>query len=209
MDLFSLSFLRALLGLPFLLFLPGFTFTLALWPRTKGEVFREVVEKLEQGKTREVVLLARGEEAEGLIELLEERSFRVTLVDASPGERAGKEQGEVPPGKKVWVLMERLEEGGMQPDRFVEAEIERVIDLRDNPLQGERVEDTLDGIERGILSLGLSLAIVPLVGLALDQTPVGIRPGSVLVSLTLLILLFLGVFWYRRGRRWPSWNASR
>ncbi len=47
--------------------------------------------------------------------------------------------------------------------------------------------DDLDGIERLALSLGLSLAVVPLVGLALNYTPWGIRLTPILVGLTLFI----------------------
>src|SRR5712692_254107 len=45
----------------------------------------------------------------------------------------------------------------------------------------------LDGIERLALSLGLSLAVVPLVGLVLNYTPWGIRLTPILVSLALFI----------------------
>jgi uncharacterized membrane protein len=41
----------------------------------------------------------------------------------------------------------------------------------------------LDGLERLALSIGLSLAIVPLVGLVLNYTPWGIRLVPIMVSL--------------------------
>jgi uncharacterized membrane protein len=44
----------------------------------------------------------------------------------------------------------------------------------------------LDGIERFALSVGLSLALVPLVGLLLNYTPWGIRLTPILISLTIL-----------------------
>jgi hypothetical protein len=44
----------------------------------------------------------------------------------------------------------------------------------------------LDGIERVALSVGLSLALVPLVGLLLNYTPWGIRLTPILISLTIL-----------------------
>jgi uncharacterized membrane protein len=43
----------------------------------------------------------------------------------------------------------------------------------------------IDGIERVALSFGLSIAIVPLIGLALNFTPFGIRLVPIVVSLTL------------------------
>jgi uncharacterized membrane protein len=49
-----------------------------------------------------------------------------------------------------------------------------------------RRED-LDGIERLALSLGLSLAVVPLIGLVLNYTPWGIRLTPILTGLTLFI----------------------
>jgi uncharacterized membrane protein len=47
--------------------------------------------------------------------------------------------------------------------------------------------DDLDGIDRLALSLGLSLAVVPLVGLILNYTPWGIRLAPIVVSLTLFV----------------------
>ena len=47
--------------------------------------------------------------------------------------------------------------------------------------------DDLDGVERLALSLGLSLAVVPLIGLVLNYTPWGIRLTPIVVSLTLFI----------------------
>ena len=51
----------------------------------------------------------------------------------------------------------------------------------------------LDGIERFALSVGLSLALVPLVGLLLNYTPWGIRLTPIVISLTLLTLGLAGV----------------
>lgn len=47
-------------------------------------------------------------------------------------------------------------------------------------------ERQLDSIERFALSIGLSLALVPLVGLLLNYTPWGIRLNPIAISLTLL-----------------------
>lgn len=44
----------------------------------------------------------------------------------------------------------------------------------------------LDGIERFALSVGLSLALVPLIGLLLNYTPWGIRLTPIVISLTIL-----------------------
>ncbi len=50
-------------------------------------------------------------------------------------------------------------------------------------------KDDLDGVERLALSLGLSLAVVPLIGLVLNYTPWGIRLAPILVSLTLFTVI--------------------
>jgi len=48
----------------------------------------------------------------------------------------------------------------------------------------------MDTIERAALSIGLSLAIVPIVGLLLNFTPCGIRLTPITLSLTALTLTF-------------------
>src|SRR2546422_6641126 len=47
----------------------------------------------------------------------------------------------------------------------------------------------LDTIERIALSLGLSIAVVPLIGLGLNYSPWGIRLDPILVFITLFIVL--------------------
>jgi len=80
---------------------------------------------------------------------------------------------------------------------------------------------SLGGMERVALSFGLSIAVVPLIGLILNYTPWGLRLYPILVSLAVLILATSGVAWYRRGRlapeerfrvpfniRLPSWRGQ-
>jgi len=58
----------------------------------------------------------------------------------------------------------------------------------------------LEGLERLALSIGLSLALVPLVGLGLNYTPWGIRLNPLLTALTLLTLgLSVGAVWRKVG----------
>ena len=57
----------------------------------------------------------------------------------------------------------------------------------------------IDGIERVALSFGLSIAVVPLVGLALNYTPWGIRLDPIVVSLALLTICLCVVAQYRRA----------
>jgi hypothetical protein len=58
----------------------------------------------------------------------------------------------------------------------------------------------LDGIERLALSVGLSLALVPLVGLLLNYTPWGIRLDPIMASLTILTIGLALVAFARRFR---------
>jgi len=59
-------------------------------------------------------------------------------------------------------------------------------------------ERSLTSLERLALSIGLSLAVVPLVGLILNYTPWGIRLEPVLVSLSLYTSLLALVAAYRK-----------
>ena len=60
--------------------------------------------------------------------------------------------------------------------------------------------EQIDGIERVALSFGLSIAIVPLIGLALNFTPWGIRLDPILASVSAFIVGVSLVAWYRRMR---------
>ena len=59
-------------------------------------------------------------------------------------------------------------------------------------------KDDLDGIERIALSFGLSIAVVPLLGLALNYTPYGIRLVPILVVLSVFTVLLAVVACVRR-----------
>ena len=67
-------------------------------------------------------------------------------------------------------------------------------------------KDDLDAIERIALSFGLSIAITPLLGLALNYTPFGIRLSPVLIVLSVFtISLAMGAYvrrsWIPEGER--------
>ena len=64
-------------------------------------------------------------------------------------------------------------------------------------------KSTLSGIERVALSFGLSIAIVPLVGLILNYTPWGIRLYPILIAITIFIFAAAAVAWQRQ-KRLPS-----
>ncbi len=54
----------------------------------------------------------------------------------------------------------------------------------------DRIGQELDTIERTALSIGMSLALVPIVGLLLNYTPWGIRLAPITLSLTALTIIF-------------------
>ena len=62
-----------------------------------------------------------------------------------------------------------------------------------------RRESGIDGIERAALSIGLSVAVVPLVGLVLNFTPLGIRLVPIVLVLSVLTL---GITAFAARRRW-------
>ncbi len=65
-------------------------------------------------------------------------------------------------------------------------------------------KDDLDGVERLALSLGLSLAVVPLIGLVLNYTPWGIRLAPILVGLTLFTIICSAMAATKRRALSPS-----
>jgi len=60
--------------------------------------------------------------------------------------------------------------------------------------------DDLDGIERVALSFGLSIAVVPLLGLILNYTPWGIRLYPILITLLVFTTAMSVVSIYRRNK---------
>ncbi len=60
--------------------------------------------------------------------------------------------------------------------------------------------DQIDTIERVALSFGLSIAIVPLIGLGLNFTPWGIRLDPILGAVSAFIIGASLAAWYRRAR---------
>lgn len=61
-----------------------------------------------------------------------------------------------------------------------------------------RQRSGIDGIERVALSFGLSIAVVPLIGLALNFTPWGIRLTPIMVATSGFTLMLVAVAAYRR-----------
>ena len=61
-------------------------------------------------------------------------------------------------------------------------------------------KEGMGSIERVALSFGLSIAVVPLIGLILNYTPWGIQTEPVLYSVASFILITSIIAWLRRGR---------
>ncbi len=61
-------------------------------------------------------------------------------------------------------------------------------------------QESLGGITRIALSLGLSLAVVPLLGLALNYTTWGITLNTILFSQTIFIAAMSAAAWWKRRR---------
>jgi len=70
-------------------------------------------------------------------------------------------------------------------------------------------ENNLDIIERVALSLGMSIALVPIVGLLLNYTPWGIRLTPIVLSLTALTLAFATTAIAREYQIRTKQDASR
>ncbi|MHC1624630.1 MAG: DUF1616 domain-containing protein, partial [Methermicoccaceae archaeon] len=60
-------------------------------------------------------------------------------------------------------------------------------------------DDDLDGIERFALSIGLSVAVVPLLGLLLNYAPWGIRLNPILFALSTFTILCILIAVYKRA----------
>ncbi len=60
--------------------------------------------------------------------------------------------------------------------------------------------NALKGIERIVLSLGLSIVVVVIIGLILDYAPWGIRLYPIVIALSIFILATSIVAWYQRRR---------
>jgi uncharacterized membrane protein len=65
-------------------------------------------------------------------------------------------------------------------------------------------KDEIDLGERIAISIGLSIAVVPMIVLGLNYTPFGIRLDPILIALTVFILLMILVASYRRSLLLPE-----
>lgn len=68
----------------------------------------------------------------------------------------------------------------------------------ENPESEAADTDGIDGIERVALSFGLSIAVVPLIGLVLNFTPWGLRLVPIVIAVSGFTIIFAGVAVQRR-----------
>lgn len=88
----------------------------------------------------------------------------------------------------------------LYPERHQESEVA----VGEDDERKEALRRGLSPLERVALSLGLSIAIVPLLGLALNYTPFGIRLVPVILTVGAFTILCLGVAAWRRQRLAPQ-----
>jgi uncharacterized membrane protein len=177
------------------MFIPGFVLTLALWPITRREVYEEILKILEEKNPSEVCFIGSQEEYEDLLDIVKSK-YKLKIYDTR-SEKIETSVDEVESADTL-IVTEKSSEVKITPDKTI-------IDLTGGISNAISIEDSIDTLERITLSFGLSIALVPLIGLILNYTPFGIRFKSVLVSLILVIGILLGVYYYRR----KGWSTSK
>jgi hypothetical protein len=178
-----LEIVRIIFGFVFVMLLPGLALTSALWPKTKKMVYTDVLNVLKEKNSSDAVIVGKTDEIGDIQEFLSGHSIKISddsQVMVLVGELEGQQQ--------------KIDTGG-----------KTVIDLGNNVEGAIKIDDTIDIIERIALSIGLSVAIAPLVGLVLNYTPFGIRSESIFASLSLIIILLFAVYYSRI----KSWNTNK
>ncbi len=187
-----LTIIRGIVGFALVFFIPGYALTLAMWSKKKREVYEDILKILREKDISNVTLVGRSDNLESMGHILDENKIRYKTYTRD----AGKENDDdtLIIESENLVLMDNMDLNINPKDKFI-------IDLGNNLEAGERVvkiEDTLDGIERFALSVGLSIAIVPLLGLLLDKLGLGITLGTILASIILVSTILFGVYIRRR-----------
>lgn len=152
--------LRVVLGLPFVLFVPGYAFVAALFP--------------EAGTGTSPAVGRAGDDAGA----------------RSPSDSGSGAGSESESGAVFGAAYEAA-----KPDPNADADADTGAGVDTGTVDADR---GIDGIERVALSFGLSIAIVPLIGLVLNFTPFGIRLVPILVAVSGGTLLSTAVGAVRR-----------
>jgi|TARA_B100001971_G_C18153685_1_gene517298 uncharacterized membrane protein len=171
---------RLIIGLAMILFLPGLTLTMAVWPRSKKDVHLKVIEKLKKHHIKKISLIGNKAELKDLILLMEDN--RIT-TEVNP---KGNDK------KEACIVI-----GGLKENQHIPM-ADFIMSTEEEIKDSIKVEDTIDGTERVALSFGLSVGLVAILGLLLDKTSFGIKLSNVLISLVILILSFSLIFYFRR-----------
>ncbi len=189
-----LVIIRGIVGFTLVFFIPGHTLILAMWPKKKREVYEDILKILREKDISSVTLVGRSDNLESLGPILDENKIRYKTYTRDAGKE--NEDDALIIESENLVLMDSMDLNINPKDKFI-------IDLGNNLEAGERVvkiKDTIDGIERFALSVGLSIAIVPLLGLLLDKTGIGITFGSIMGSIILVSAVLFGVYFKRRSK---------
>ena len=187
-----LAIIRAIVGFTLVFFIPGHALIIAMWPKKKREVYEDILKILREKDILSVTLVGRSDNLESLGPILDENKIRYNTYTRDAGKE--NEDDALIIESENLILMDNLDLNINPKDKFI-------IDLGNNLEAGERVvkiEDTIDGIERFALSVGLSIAIVPLLGLLLDKLGLGITLGTILASIILVSTIFFVVYIQRR-----------
>lgn len=187
-----LVIIRAIVGFTLVFFIPGHALILAMWPKKKREVYEDILKILREKDISSVTLVGRSDNLESLGPILDENKIRYKTYTRD-AEKENEDDALIIESENL-ILMDSL-------DLNIDPKNKFIIDLGNNLEAGEQVvkiEDTIDGIERFALSVGLSIAIVPLLGLLLDKLGLGIRLGTILVSIILVSTIFFVVYIKRR-----------
>ncbi|MEE8358544.1 MAG: DUF1616 domain-containing protein [Candidatus Hydrothermarchaeales archaeon] len=189
-----LVIIRGIVGFTLVFFIPGHALTLAMWSKKKREVYEDILKILREKDISSVTLVGKSDNLESLEPLLDENKIRYKTYTRDAGKE--NEDDALIIESENLILMDSMDLNINPKDKFI-------IDLGNNLEAGGRVvkvEDTLDGLERFALSIGLSIAIAPLLGLLLDKTGIGITFGSIMGSIILVSAVLFGVYFKRRSK---------
>jgi len=187
-----LAIIRAIVGFTLVFFIPGHTLTLAMWSKKKSEIYEDILKILREKDISSVTLIGRSDNLESMEPILDENKIKYITYTRDAGKENDDDTAIIE--SKNLILMDSLDLNINPKDKFI-------IDLGNNLEAGEQVvkiEDTIDGIERFALSVGLSIAIVPLLGLLLDKLGLGITLGNILTSIILVSTILFGIYIKRR-----------
>ena len=171
------SFLRPLFALPVVLFIPGYVLIAALFPERGPDPDEEDEED------------AADEDDTGGVAEEDEHKAQEVVTTTQESTSLVPQQGI---SKRLQSILSDTGRSviGSKPRQEPDDSVSSSFSGRSGGI---------DGIERLALSFGLSIAVVPLIGLALNYTPWGIRLDPIVISLVLFTLVMAAIAHYRRA----------